>query len=774
MSDAFDNPEHVSSIAWQIRQADYPRGLNRARINDLFNGRPPYSEEAVARDNIAINVNPLTGTRLAHDARSQFSSAFMKPGRFFTANIDSGPKHRRKQWSDIVTKEMNRIMKRSMVYYETLRSKFALDVLHGIGPSCWRNEDKWCPDAVGIEDVGIPGDTLLTMEDLPFFYIYRSYTGSELRRLTNFSGAAKMGWNMKLVNDCLKYIDKETMSLIGQNWPEVWSPEKASERVKGDGGFYVGDQCATLDAYDFYYWIDDGKHSRWQRRIVLDSWSTPASQNPTRTADMGFSKGQFLYNPGKRSYAESLSQLVHFQFADLSAVAPFRYHSVRSLGFLTYAVTHLQNRLYCRFNESVFESMMQYFRVKSADEFDRVLKVDLVNRGFIDQNVEFLPAAERWQYNENFVELGLRENQKLLDSNTSSYTNNQGVTQSGERKTKMQVMAEMNSITALVSAALGQAYQYQTWEYVEIKRRFMRKNSMDPDVNRFQAACLRQGVPEKYLCADYWDVEPSRVMGAGNKTMEMAISEQLLQMRPLFDPDAQRDILRDVVLNITDDPARADHLVPEQPLKVTDSIHDAQLAAAALMMGLPVSVKTGQNHQEYVVTLLQDLQLVIQQAQQSGGMMAPDKIQGCMAIAKHIGEHLQIISQDKNEKAFVANAQKALAKLMNEVRAFMQRLQEQANKQQQQNGGDPQAAAKLKATLITAQAKAEIAKKSHAQRTGQREIQFQREELRRDQEFQREQERKDAETMAEIQRAHTSNAIQTTLKSTDDGQSDES
>jgi len=40
---------------------------------------------------------------------------------------------------------------------------------------------------------------------------------------------------------------------------------------------------------------------------------------------------------------------VAFQFADLSAVAPFRYHSVRSLGWLLYAVINLQNRLRCKF-----------------------------------------------------------------------------------------------------------------------------------------------------------------------------------------------------------------------------------------------------------------------------------------------------------------------------------------------------------------------------------------------------------------------------------------
>lgn len=772
MSDAFNNAEHVGSVCWQIRQADYPRGLNRARINDLMNGKPPFSDEAVQRDNIAINVNPLTGTRLAHDARSQFYSAFLKPGRFFTCSIDSGPNHKRGTWSAIVTKEMNKRMKQSQVYFETMRSKFASDVLHGIGPSVFRNSDKWCPDEIGIEDIGIPANTYLTMENLPFFYVYRSYTVPELKRLIRNERAAKVaGWNMALVNKVIKNIDDQQMTLMGPNWPEVWSPEKVAERVKGDGGFYVGDQVPTIDCFDFYFWDDKGKHSGWRRRIVLDSWSSPSEGSGAVSGvnqGMDFAKNKFMFTSGDRVIADKLTNIINFQFADLSAVAPFRYHSVRSLGFLMYAVCHLQNRLYCKFNESVFEALMNYFRVKTADEAERALKVDLVNRGFIDETVAFVRPEERWQVNAALVELGMQENNRLIESNSSSYTQQQPQSQGKERKTKFQVMAEVNSMTALVSAGLNQAYSYQKWEYIEIKRRFMKKNSGDVDVRDFRAACLRQGVPEEMLEADKWEVEPSRVMGAGNKTLEMAISEQLLGMRPLFDPEPQREILRDVVLNITDDPSRAERLVPEEPLKVSDSVHDAQLASAALMMGLPVSVKTGQDHQQYVVTLLQTLQLVIQQAQQSGGMMAPEKIQGCQAVAQHISEHLKILAQDKGEAEFVANAEKVLTKLMNDVRAFMQRLQQAMQKQQQQNGNgaDPKDAAKAQAMVIQAQTKAKLTQQSHAQRTAQREIQFQREEQRKDKEFQMDQQRKDVETLGEIQRLQATSAIENRLKST--------
>ena len=41
----FKNAMDVDSICYQMRLADYPRGVNRARIDELFNGVPPYNEE---------------------------------------------------------------------------------------------------------------------------------------------------------------------------------------------------------------------------------------------------------------------------------------------------------------------------------------------------------------------------------------------------------------------------------------------------------------------------------------------------------------------------------------------------------------------------------------------------------------------------------------------------------------------------------------------------------------------------------------------------------
>lgn len=752
----FDSPDAVEMLAWQLKEADWPRAKNRVRINKLFNGHPPYSEEEVQENNINVNVNDLSGTVLAHDARSQFYQAFLKPGNYFTARTDTGPAHKRSTWNTVVTAEVNKIMKRSIPFLEKHRSTFASDVLHGIGPGVFRDSDRWCPEPMGIEDVLVPANTLLTMYNLPFFLVYRSFTAPELIRLTRGPNMDP-GWNKPLVDAAIKWVDEQTSLMMNDQWPQIWSPEKMEERIKGSGGsFYMGDSAPTVNCWDLYYWNDDKKVQGWNRRMVIDCWSTPdmANQVANKTGrsvrdGMADFRSKFLYNPKNRKFASDRTEIINWQFADLSAVAPFTYHSIRSLGFLLYAVCHLQNRLRCKFNEAVFEQLMILFRVKSQDDMQRALKVDLINKGFVDETLQFIPAGERYQINTQLAELGLNQNDRLINKNSSSYTSqpNQGGQQ--KEKTKFEVQAEVQAMTSLVSAGLLQAYAYQTPEYREIFRRFCKRNSPDPDVRQFQASCLRKGVPEKMLRPECWELEPERVMGAGNKTLEMAISQQLLQMRNLYDPEPQRQILRDVTLAITDDAARANALVPDKADQISDSKFAASLAAGTLLKGLPVPLKTGMNHIDYVETLLSDLALLVKKDQNH--VPEPDDIVGMQNIAAHIGQHIAIIAQDPAEKARVKQYNDALGKMMNEVKAFAQRYVEQQKQQSQQGQGtDPETDAKIKAMLITAQAKAKNTRESHAQRTAQRQIQFELEEQRKQREFEANQARTRVETRQDL------------------------
>ncbi len=753
-----------------FRDADWTRSKRRALIASSANGVPPLSEEQAKQEKLPVNFSDLSELRELHNARAQMGSAVMKPGNFFTARTDTGAKHKRAGYGVIVTKEISKIMKRSLPYFDTLRSKIGSVVLHGISPCVFPNSDGWRSRARGVEDVFVPSNVELmdiAEENIPRFAIYRGMKIPELIKLAK-GPRPDPAWNQKLVDACIKWADDDIQAKAGTNWAEFWSPEKAEERYKSDGACYAVDRAPTINVFDFYWWNEGRKEGPgWNRRMILDAWSMPdASGLRTRRTESPFTeRDQFLYDPGSRKWADNLSEIINWQFADLSAVFPAQYHSVRSLGYLLYAICHVQNLLRIKFTASMFEQLMVLMRIKTEDDAQRALSVNFMSYGFVDESIEFIPAAERYQVNAQLAQLGLSETSNLISKSSSSFTSKVPGS-SGDNKipTATQWMGEEQKVTQLVSAGFQQFYEYQKPEYREIFRRFTKKDSSDPDVREFQAKVLKQGVPEKVLYnLASWEIEPERVVGGGNKTIEMMISDRLMSRIKMYDPDAQKQILKIATLNDTDDAVLTDILVPDQP-QISNSVHDAQMSVGTLLIGQPMEFRQNVNHNEYATALLGALQVEIQKIQVAGGVpesqaeilglqnLAGVTVSGQPVPGNGALAHIMLFGQDEENKAETKQLNDQLGKLMNEVKAFAQRFQEQ---QQSQNGnGAPQLDAETQQKIISMQAltesKMESTSKSNAQRTAIRQVQDERKIQRDEQEFQQDLQQSEQEHQLEL------------------------
>ena len=757
----FQHAQTVEQVVWQMRLADWPRAQNRARINNLANGWPPYSDSEVSASQIAINYNDLSLSNIAHNARRQLSNALITPDPLFNIEIDAGPSYKRREWAGIIQSKLNKTIRGSLPYLETRRSVFALLVLHGIAPCSWSDPYSWCPEADGVEDILAPSNTLLSFKNLPFIARYRQYTGRELWEMTH-GPHVDPGWNVEVAEKAVRWVDAQAKQLMSASWPEVWSPEKMQERIKQDGGLYSSDAIPTVDCFEFLYWHDDGKQSGWRKKIILDAWGEPGvggaggiqlSAKPSRQngkhGQWNFDKSNFLYDSSQRRnpiFCDTLNQTLHFQFADCSCVAPFRYHSVRSLGFLLYSICHLQNRLNCKFDEATFESLMQYFRVTNPADAERAWHIDLTDKKALPDGLQFVRRDERWTVDHQLVQAALVKNRQIMADNSASFTQDFDM-ENGGPETATRTMAKINTSAALVSGMLSQAYNYQKFQYDEICRRFCIANSRDPEVRKFRLNVLRAGVPEEVLDTNYWNIQPVRVLGSGNKLMQSGIIDKIMMMYyNKMDPSAQRYWLRAGLASLTDDWEIARQSVPDQPT-LSDSVHDAQLAAGVMLQGLPMTLKEGVNHAEYIETLLLAMTVKVQQIAAKGGAITPDELAGIQNLAGQtiqgqpvpgngVTAHLQLLAQDEKPfhvkgvppdhtvKEMVKKYTDALGNLMNQVKAFAQRAQQAQAKQNGQNNVDPQTAAKLQGQIILAKAKAENLRESHAQRTAQRQISF--------------------------------------------------
>lgn len=724
--------------------SDWKRGFNRGLINSLANGEKPFTDDEAENAGIITNVNDLKHTSLTHQGRIQYYNGFFQQGAYISLETDWGPRYKRDAWKAIVEKEVNRPLLESSEYYEAMQGKFASLILHGIAPAIWLNQDLVIPEELSVADLLVPVNTKRGFRNLPFVVVRKSFTGMELERLA-LSPKRDPGWNIEYVKRCLKWIDEQMRQGLDSTYNNFYLPEKWEEENKQQAGCYLADRVPTIDVFDIYAFVEGGRNNKpgWVRRMILDTWSNPGgggpgTGNPPKPEKRGMgrskldktNKGDFLYTSDMNIVADDWHQIVSVQYADLSAVSPFMHNSVRGLGWLAYAMCHIGNRLKCRFFDSAFEQLMQYFRVSSMDDVNRAMKVELAQSGFIDETIQMVKAGERWQPNAQWFELALGEVKNTIQDNTAGFTAQAGQGNQRTEKTKAQYLGELQQMNALVSAGLNQAYNYQKFEDREIVRRLFKQNSTDPVARDFRMRCLRQGVPQELINhPEYWDVQHERMMGQGNQTLEMMVALELVQMAKSFDPEGQRTVYRNAVMAMTHNPQFALELLPQTPNKNPPAAQQARWNCMTMLGGVPVPPPDDLNWPEYLPACLMIMNGQIQAGMKAGGMVDPKTLTGLQLIAQHVAQCIHVFSQDPENGPQARQFESILTKHANEIRAFQQRLQEAQKKQAKAQQGNGAGDGKAQAAMLKAQVDGKIKAAKAQQEMKHKEAKFQQDRM---------------------------------------------
>jgi len=725
----FDNASKVEECVWNMRLADLPRDENRTIINQLFNGDPPLDEALAEENNVEINRNDLEGPILMSNARRQWNQAMLGAENFFTVTLDSGPPAKRREWGHIITREINRRLKKTRRQLEEKRATGGTTLLHGRGASTWNTRRSVIPVPLGMPSVLIPSETDLDFENLAYFSIFREWTPSQLYTMTH-GPKVDPGWDMELVMSQLRYVAEQVTKQPNATAFQ-YMPERIEELIKQDMGFWGSDAVPTVDVWDFFFREAEEDGKGWYRRTILD-WGVTDSVARTFKSKPDHSNkdadGKFLYTSKNRKYANSINEIIQCQWADCSAVFPQKVHSVRSYGWLLWGVCDLQNRLHCKFNEAVFQQLMWFFRVPSNEQFTRLKMANFAHMGVIPPGIEWVKAQDRYAPPLPLVEYAFTRNRGLMNESSTAYSQDFTRQNQGKEMTATETMAIVNASNALIGGFLTQAYDYEDFKHQEQCRRILIKNNPDTIAKESIRAILKKGVPEQMLDIDRWIVQTERVIGAGNKQLAMGQVQFLQGVRKNLGPSQQRKIDHISIETALDDPALAEELAPVDGQKTaSNSMHDAQLSTERLMRGLPLAPRDEMVYEDYVKVWIADLELMVNQTEQTGGMASPSDIRGWNTMIEQTKSFLKIMAGNDEDKQKVKAYADRLKVVGNLVKAFEQRFMQMAEKQQKQNGQaapDPKIAAQVQGKMALDAVKARNMETSHAQRTAQKQVQF--------------------------------------------------
>lgn len=748
----FDNAASLEQILWQSRLADLPRANDRLILQRLFGGEPPFDKDSAEENNIEINRNDLSGPNILSQARRQWNTAFLAQKNYFRVTLDSGPVHKRAEWASIITKLLNRRLKRNPRMRSQIRSVGANTMLYGIGPVNWRDRRTPIPDPIAVASLLVPSETDVDFENLDVFSVFREWTGVQLYDMTH-GPKVDPGWNMRLVDSQLEWIKDQYMKQPNATAYQ-YMPERIEELYKQDKGFWGSDAVPTIDIWDTYFREqEDGKG--WYRRITLDwglnneqaaqyTHTTPPSRNKYR--DGTDDKYGFIYSSGKRKYANKLSEILHCQFADISPWAPFKYHAVRSPAWMLWGPCDLNSRLYCKTMEQAFLECLWLWRVPGQEAFNRIKMANFFHMGVVPNGITSF--TDRYKPDPKIIETAFARNQQLMAQSSAAYT--QMPNQERDRgKTATQFIGEMNMVNAMLEGVLVLAFDQEEAKIREICRRFCIRGNPDKDAREFRAAALKEGVPAEMLDSERWEIEMERPIGTGNKTIQMAQVQFLNSIREHMPPEGQRIIDHLSVFAGTDQPDLAEQIAPiAQQKDPSESMQEAQKLTERLMANLPVPLTSRMIVEDYVLAWIGDMTTIVEQRIQGGNMASMQDIAGLQNMSKTIKEYVGKLEQEDNPKA--KEYLQALGNLDNHVKGFAQRLMEQMKKQAQGGGQNGELQAKIQGKVIEAKAKAQNMRESHALRTAQRQAQFELEQQREDKRLANDLRRKNLEAGLDI------------------------
>lgn len=669
----FGTCEKVVNVIKPMEDIERLRASDRSKVDAMANGLRPYSKEEEEQYQIQVNCNWGMMTTIIRGAVGQVNAATLHTGNLFTASCLGGQVDKRDEWGGIFTKNIHKPLqngKSGKKYSFLIQNRNLSLCVHGVGALLWQNPFRFMPRFIGMEDLLIPTETYCDFTNLRYFAVNLYLVPGELMEIMA-GDKVKPGWNKKMIGQILDAMKE----LYNEGVPPTWrdQPEAMTNLFKENRGWYYSDAVPKIRVRWFFYQkvSDDPKEaSKWYRCMILREAYGEAKPNK-----------DFLFDGGDEPFADDIDEILNVQYGDSNYVAPKKYHAVRGIGTSTYASVEIINRLICERVQASFENMKMYFSIQDPADRDRLKQIVLTSYGVLPEGLKIIPRSDRHQIDSNLVNDSINQMRNIMQESASSFVKDTSDTGGSEKEmTAKEATIRLNQANVMVSTMLQSIYLQENFLYEQIKNRFCEPDSADPDVQKFQKACIAQGIPKELVTnAENWRVSVNRVLGGGDKTQAQQEAAWIWTVKNDLDPSVQNKAKRLVMATMLNDWTKAFELVPEVKVTASSGAVAASQFFGTLMTGNQCPPITGIDQQGYIETMLTMMANVIQRIQATDNMGTPEDLIGLLTTAQNVGQHITILAADPKEKPRVKQYGDRIGKLMNDVKAFAQRLSSTAS-----------------------------------------------------------------------------------------------
>lgn len=658
------------SIYLSLKKADEGSSRNRALIDGMFNGAPPFNANDLKEVGQGERTNLDFGeaAALKDQALAGYYDLTNSVDMLARVRTTYGSPEQAAEWSEIIGEEFHRTL-RGWSEFEFNHQRLSdFFVTHGVGVAYFEDELDWRWRVTGLNEFRIPRGTRASEAEIEVATVDREYRSDELYGfIRDPEIAASLGWDVATVKEALKRAcAQDTTTSLG-DW------EKLEVELKNNDILYGTAKSKVVKVV--HMWVKEfcGCVSHL---IFL--------QEPLPT-DVGAMKESFLYRKEKR-FDSPTQCWVTFTYG----VGNGTYHGIRGLGFKIYPHIQVLNRLRCGMVDGALLSSSLI--VQPSDSSTRAL--DDLTLTYYGPYALFPPGLKIVDkavpnLQQNIIPV-INDMAMQMSNNTGAYQTRANTGDSNQARTAYEVKAQLQKEAVLSNASIN--LFYHPWKRIltEVFRRLTRRdyNAREPggkEAVEFRKRLLKRGVPEEAIHRVI-NVEPVRAIGYGSPAMRMAAIDETMSIFGSLDEMGRINLLRDrVAARFGQEVVDRYIPAPQTTLRPPLDFKIAVLENATMSSGSPIPVSPGENHFIHASTHLNAVDQ-LDRAVAEGASNPMEALSAFQMFLPHLGEHLAQLGSDlvrKDQVALMRQRHQQLTASAQRLADELQAMQENQQKAQQ-------------------------------------------------------------------------------------------
>ena len=615
------------AIYRKILHDDQKNSLNRARVQAVADGKPPYDPEKLKRNGQAFRTNLNFGEMASQIeyAMAAYEDMIDSVHTLIRVKTNFGTDQERHRWENIIAEEFTCAFRNDSDVYFSQKNLANPHVVHGVGIAYFEDQYSYRFNSTGLDGFKMPVNTMATESEIEVGASKRHMPVHKLfEKIRNEEAAAKMGWDIDQVKKAIVAARSETSSNHNYNY------ERYQDEIRNND-LYASTKSAEVEL--IHMWVKE-----FDGTISHMIFTEDAKQEQNTSEDGFLYLRQGAYNNVHEAFTTFCYGTGNSFYAGIKGLGHKAYHHVMTL-----------NRMMSNAMDSAAVSSSLMLKPKDAKALREANMIFAGPYALLPPNVEV--QANVAPNLTNSVMPVLRESEKMLNKHLGGY-NEQNAFNSSRERTKFEVAAEAQAASKLSSKAM--TLFYQPWERLlrEVFKRISNTSypsyaSGHDNAMEFQRRCFERGVPKEALDQiDHRKTRAVRAIGAGSKVERQRIFEDMKQEFHQLDSVGRRNLTRDIIGNQVGYEDLARYIPESDEPRETHDQKTAEIESKLMMAtGEMIEISTIENHMDHMGIHLGEMNEVLE-AVEANEMSLADAAQRILPLYEHTADHYEFIQGD--------------------------------------------------------------------------------------------------------------------------------